>query len=269
MEDSGFILLHRKLQDNFLWKERRVFSKAEAWIDILMEVRWKPEPEDVVIGTVILQCHRGESLKSMETWARRWGWSKAKVKRVLDLFVKCSMIDVENATVTTRIRVCNFEKYQDVRNAGETQMKRKRNASETQVKPEEQGNNETRKQRKTIESNLPEWLDLNLWNSYRQHRRALKSPMTDKAEELALRTLEGLMGQGHDPRAVIEQSIERSWKGLFPLKDYQGNGNGTARTECIREAVSILRCDGEDRCRLYCGKKGIQFEEVLRCIEKN
>ena len=134
----GYIALYRKIQDNFLWKERREFSKAEAWIDILMEVRWSQEPESVVIGNTVLTCHYAESLKSLETWARRWNWSKAKVRRVFDLFQKCSMIEYKTETVTTRIRVCNYEQYDPRRNASETQVKRDRNAIETRSDPEEE-----------------------------------------------------------------------------------------------------------------------------------
>ena len=138
-EKPGYIPLYRKIQDNFLWKERRVFSKAEAWIDILMEARFSDEPETFVIGTKLLQCSYGEVLYSMDTWADRWRWSKSKVKRVLDLFAKCSMIELKNETVTTRISVLNYSKYDPRRNGNETQVKRKRNASETHVEPTEEG----------------------------------------------------------------------------------------------------------------------------------
>jgi len=132
----GYIKLWRKIQDNLLWKEPRRFSRAEAWIDIIMEVQYSPEPQEVLIGNSILICNRGESLKSLETWAKRWNWDKSATRRFLILLKKTQNIDTHNELKTTRIKVINYNTYCPLRNANETQVKRKRNASETQVKPD-------------------------------------------------------------------------------------------------------------------------------------
>jgi len=142
MSKPGYIALYRKIQDNFLWEEKRVFSKAEAWIDILMEARWKEEPKEIVIKNKRLVCNYGQCLYSLETWARRWNWNKTKVRRVLELFQKCSMIVLESVTVSVRITVCNYGQYNPKRNTNETEVKRKRNRSETEVAPTEEGNKE-------------------------------------------------------------------------------------------------------------------------------
>ena len=47
----------------------------------------------------------------------------------------------------------------------------------------------------------------------------IKKPMTDRAVLLAIRELEKLKGEGHEPKQVLEQSILNSWQGLFPLRD--------------------------------------------------
>ena len=51
------------------------------------------------------------------------------------------MIVTKNEQKTTRLTVCKYDSYQEVRNADETQVKRKRNASETQVTPNKNDNN--------------------------------------------------------------------------------------------------------------------------------
>jgi len=137
----GYIKLWRKLQDNPLWKEPRKFSKAEAWIDIIMEVQHDPNPQQVIIGNTVLICNRSESLKSLDTWAKRWNWDKSATRRFFNLLKKSGNIDTANDTVTTRISVINYDTYCPLRNADETQTKRKRNASETQVTPDNNVNN--------------------------------------------------------------------------------------------------------------------------------
>jgi hypothetical protein len=38
MAKMGYISLHRKIQDNWLWTKDKHFTYAQAWLDILMEV---------------------------------------------------------------------------------------------------------------------------------------------------------------------------------------------------------------------------------------
>lgn len=153
--NDGWIKLHRKIQSNELWKERREFSKAEAWIDILMEAQHSPEPQKVALGMSILYCNRGECLKSLETWADRWGWDKSKVRRFLKLLQTQSMIHYASETVTTRIKVIQYEEYQGERNASETEVKHKQNANETQMKTDNNVKKEKNVKNKELGTKVP------------------------------------------------------------------------------------------------------------------
>lgn len=68
--------------------------------------------------------------------------------------------------------------------------------------------------------------------AFREHRTKLKHPMTKRAEELIVGKLEKIWNErGHDPAAVIDQSIVEGWRGVFPLKDESNGrkGNGAGR----------------------------------------
>ena len=65
---------------------------------------------------------------------------------------------------------------------------------------------------------LPEWIDKNLWSEYKKMRIRIKKPMTDFAEKLAVNELQKLIDAGENQKAVIEQSIMKSWQGVFPIK---------------------------------------------------
>ena len=114
----------------------------------MLEVRYSEEPHKVIIKDKILYCNYGESLKSLDTWARRWIWNKSKVRRFLKLLEKDGNIVMVNETVTTRITVCNYERYDPKKQKDETHLKRIRNASETHLKPEEE-----REERKKVKKN--------------------------------------------------------------------------------------------------------------------
>ena len=133
---SGWIKLHRSIKEHWLYEEKRKFSKLEAWIDILLTVNFK-KGKTIIKGKLI-EINRGESIISLDSWAKRWNWDKSAVRRFLDVLQKENAVVIKNETVTTRLTVCNYDSYQDSRNADETQMKRRRNADETQMTPIEE-----------------------------------------------------------------------------------------------------------------------------------
>ena len=149
---AGWIKLHRKILDNFLWTEKREFSKAECWIDILLNVRHSEEPSKLLLKGQIVECNQGECVLSLDSWARRWNMQKSKVRRVLNLFQSMNMIELENVRVSTRLKVLKFSEYAIERHADETQTKRRRNADETQATPNKNEKNERMKECKNIES---------------------------------------------------------------------------------------------------------------------
>lgn len=67
--------------------------------------------------------------------------------------------------------------------------------------------------------------------AFRQHRVKIKAAMTDRAEQLIISKLGKIYDEhGHDPTAVLDQSIIKGWRDVFPLKDEQddrGNRNGS------------------------------------------
>ena len=74
---------------------------------------------------------------------------------------------------------------------------------------------------------LPDWLPESAWLDWHAYRNSRKG-WTHKARELSLAKLTKLRTQGHDPTAVIEQSIERGWTGLFEPKNETGVNHGHA-----------------------------------------
>jgi len=131
--EAGWIKTYRSMQDHWLWI--KPLSKFEAWLDILFAVNHSDEK--VNLGNDIYTCKRGEKLYSAKTWAKRWGWNKGKVYRFIKLLEKDSMIELKMNSKTTHLIVCNYNSYQDKRNAFETHLKRKRNAFENNIRIKE------------------------------------------------------------------------------------------------------------------------------------
>jgi hypothetical protein len=126
---KGWISLHRQFQDHWLWGEPRKYSKAEAWLDILMTAN-HADGKFVYRGKLFI-CHRGELLRSLDKLRKKWDWSKSAAVRFLKLLEQDGMITLKSETVLTRITVCRYNDYQDLRNDVDTQPKRARNAGDT------------------------------------------------------------------------------------------------------------------------------------------
>lgn len=141
---SGWIKLHRDIQNHWIYKDKRKFSRFEAWTDILLTVNYAPAK--TIIKGKLIEVKRGQSILSLDSWASHWSWDKSSVRRFLELLKKDGMIQLENETVTTRLTVCNYDSYQLEENAKRTQTKRTRNADDTQTTPIEE--EEERKEEK-------------------------------------------------------------------------------------------------------------------------
>ena len=130
---SGWIKIHRSITDHWLYNEKRVYSKLEAWYDLLLNVNYC-DAKTIIKGK-LYEVKRGQSIMSLESWGKRWNWDKSKVRRFFNLLQNDAMIELVCDNITTQLTICNYDSYQAERNADETQMKHKRNADETQTKP--------------------------------------------------------------------------------------------------------------------------------------
>ena len=143
--NNGWISLHRKIKDHWIW-EGKPFSYGQAWIDIIMECNHSSKKQ--LIKKQLIITDRGQSSNSLKTWAVRWGWSVTATRHFLDLLKKDEMINTENAQVTTRLTVLNYDTYQSKPHAADTmevsQEDRRKIAGESQEIDKQQlsnGNN--------------------------------------------------------------------------------------------------------------------------------
>jgi hypothetical protein len=78
---------------------------------------------------------------------------------------------------------------------------------------------------------LPAWVPVEAWKAYEEMRKKIKRPLTKYAKSLAIKRLNTLRKEGHDPGEVLDQSIFNSWQGLFPISD------STSKQEDNRDAI--------------------------------
>lgn len=150
-----YIPISRRLFEHPFWCEERVFSRFEAWLDIVQSARFEDTKQ--LIGNRFIEVKRGQMLVSLRFLSGRWQWSTKKVNSFLDLLIQDKMIIKETPKETgqTVITICNYDKYNFISQELETEKKQQGNTKETARK--QQGNkiNKDNKENKLKEDNIP------------------------------------------------------------------------------------------------------------------
>ena len=137
---SGWISIHRKIQDNWIWQEKP-FSKGQAWIDLLMMVNH--EDKTILLGNELIEVKRGSRITSIRQLCDKWGWSNTKVKNFLNLLEKDNMLVVKSDSKKTTITVVNYNDYQDTNDSkNDTRTTDKRQPNDSKTTQEHTNNND-------------------------------------------------------------------------------------------------------------------------------
>lgn len=120
----------------------------------------------------------------------------------------------------------------------------------TEGTKDKQKGTKARAKRARVSVDLPDWLPESSWDDWLDHRAAMKAPFTRRAAELSIVVLGRLRDEGHDPVAVIDQSVLRGWTGLFAIRAQQG-GQGGAEQQAAGvpaiwwESADTIKVKGE------------------------
>ena len=136
-DKRGWIRLQRKIRDHWLWDNKEVKSKFEAWIDLLMMASHRERT--VYIKDQLVTIKRGEVCCSLNAFAKRWKWSTGKVRRFISVLKTDTMVVQQTTRVATHLSICNYDTYQGGRHAdgtpdgmsNDTQTKRERYTENT------------------------------------------------------------------------------------------------------------------------------------------
>lgn len=107
---SGYLPLPRDFFTLFLWDEKRSFSKAEAYLDLLQFAAFAPS-ERFVSGKFI-RLDEGECIASVRFLAERWGWGKDKAAQFMKLLDDRRLTKRETRQGETIVILCRYKDWQ-------------------------------------------------------------------------------------------------------------------------------------------------------------
>lgn len=106
---TTYFKIDRDIQNHWLWSDKP-FTKGQAWIDLLL-LATHTDHKSLLDGKVISK-KRGEVHVSIGFLADRWGWSRNKVYRYIDLLKSEKMVTSNGTTDGTVITIEKYAFYQ-------------------------------------------------------------------------------------------------------------------------------------------------------------
>lgn len=177
---SGWIKLHRSIKNHWLFNNDKFFK---WWVILLIEVNHKDNK--IQLGYNLHEIKRGQSAKSLRSWAKLFNSEVKQVVKFFDLLESDNMIKREilgkGKQSTTLINIENYSTYQG---SSETQETTQRTTREPRNEPRERGtNNNDNKEKNEKEIFIKEeiWLKFQSWIKDNQLNKDKVYAQFDKA----------------------------------------------------------------------------------------
>ncbi len=221
MSNQGYIALHRKILD---WEWYSDLNVRILFFHLLLKVNFQEKKWQ---GKTI---QAGELITSIVNLASETCLTVKQIRAALNKLKNTGEVAIKGTNKFTSIKLVNYRLYQvkptqegkqkDDQRANEGQTRGKRGANKgRQLKNDNNDNNE-----KNV-INIPDWMNLEDWNDFVQHRIDLhkadkRSPiLTKTSAKKMINTLVKLeQDQTGAAKEAMNISIINGWKGVFPPK---------------------------------------------------
>ena len=140
---SGWIKLHRKINDNPILKKGNVYSNFEAFIWLLLKANY--DDAKVVIGSTIYKLKKGEMITSLKKLQKQFGWGNSRLKTFLKLLKDDEMINYKSNTQLTLITISNYKDLQGKQTANKSQPTHKQPTTNLQPNTNKKNKEEIKK----------------------------------------------------------------------------------------------------------------------------
>ena len=212
----SFIKIHREIVDSQVWCHQ---GMLKFWIWLLLKANYKDGFAAIKIGNGIksVKVNRGQLLFGRDKADSELDIDGSTLYKWLKKFQEWEQIKIESNSHYSLITIANYNDYQDILTATEQ-------PSNSQVTATEQPSNTSKevlevKESKEVKEEVQTPFDL-LWFKWTDYRTAIKKPIKPVSMELAKKELQDLSGGNFElAEKIVNQSIAKSWQGLFELKN--------------------------------------------------
>lgn len=111
MKNSGWISLHRKIINNWVWSNKP-FAYGQAWIHLLLSANH--EDKEIIFENKVITVRRGSFITSILKLSDVFGWDRRKTSRFLKTLEQQKMVTTNRTTHGTTITIVNYELFQSL-----------------------------------------------------------------------------------------------------------------------------------------------------------
>lgn len=178
------------------------------------------------------------------------------VAAALDLETKCveAIVESMQGRVLDEGRITGWGKRQPIReDFSAERVKKWRERSVTQCNAPDKDKEKIKKVQKPSAKGkpsqflLPAWIDSDSWAGFEEMRRKIRAPLTNRARNGIIKELQKMCPAGNDAAAILDQSTNNSWRGVFPLRANGNGGNANVRSGKNQPSPAKQRIDGARR----------------------
>jgi len=111
VKNSGWISLHRKIINNWVWSNKP-FAYGQAWIHLLLSANH--EDKEIIFENKVITVRRGSFITSILKLSDVFGWDRRKTSRFLKTLEQQKMVTTNSTTHGTTITIVNYELFQSL-----------------------------------------------------------------------------------------------------------------------------------------------------------
>ena len=208
---EGWIKLYRKLIEN------PIFLKPELLqLFIYCLLKANHETQRIIFNGQEIEIKPGQFITGREVMGRDLKQNPITTYKRLKVLENLQILNIKSNNKFSVVTVVNWGLYQS------EEMKRNSKRNNKGTTKEQQGNTNKNDKNDKNEKNIYIGLSENMKNAindFIEMRKKIRKPMTERAIQIMLKKLDGLAKDETTKIAILEQSTERGWLSVYPLKE--------------------------------------------------
>lgn len=204
-------------------------AEAMAFAWLVLRASWKPCAVRYKERQISLL--RGQLALSIRDFAKAMDRDKGWAERLLKRLATRDMAKTDGKTGVLVITICNYERYQAIKDTGKTPSETKPKTGARQGQDTEQEREEGKKGRSVATATLraidfprPDWADEQVWRDFMANRKKKRATNSRTAYRGFLADIARLTDDDWPPPRLLEHAVAHGWAGIYEPNERTGNG---------------------------------------------
>jgi hypothetical protein len=216
----GFIVIWRKIRDTSFFRDSYALHLA-----LLLILQANHEDKKIVLNNQEIVIKRGQCICGRDKLAAATGIKPSTVRDKLQLLKNTGFCDIKSNNRFSIVTINKYNDYQNIKIPVRQQLRQPADSQLTASRQPADTNNNNNNYNNLIKSYPCFEVESfkTAFYAYLEMRVKIKKPATEHAQRLLLKELSDYSVE--NAIAMLEQSVLRSWLGVFPVKNMDKLGD--------------------------------------------